>query len=225
MCDVSVYKDRAEQMDTATTLVLVRHAQALGNVAGAYVMLGGSTNLPLTEHGFTQASVLGAELLREPPPTVIYSSPLDRALQTAAPIAARLGQPVRLEPALREVLCGAVEGWPVREVETCYPREWARNASHDDPSFRWPGGESYQEFRERILDGITRIVARHPNERVMAVTHAGVISQLIGWTLGENPARWDLYRPRNASVSELLWHTSHADVLRFDDCVAATLCS
>jgi broad specificity phosphatase PhoE len=131
---------------------------------------------------------------------------------------------VVLEPALRELLCGAVEGWSVRKVEARYPREWARNADHSDPTFRWPGGESYLEFRERIMAGIMKIVARHPNERIMAVTHAGVISQLIGWTMGDHPARWDLYRPRNASVSELLWHTDHADVLRFDDCPGATRC-
>lgn len=203
--------------EAPTQFILVRHGQGTGNVSGGLLM-GGWTDLPLTANGSREARMLAARLLREAPPSVIVSSPLQRALQTALVIGERLSMPhIATEPALREIHCGDVDGWPVQRVQERYPDEWANNSRQTDPDFRWPGGESYREFRERILSAMTAIARRHRAERVLVVTHAGVISQLIGWVQGESPARWEPFRPHTASVTELDWRGTSAELVRFDD--------
>jgi broad specificity phosphatase PhoE len=204
-------------LPSATTFILVRHGQSTGNLSSGTLM-GGWTDLPLTELGSVEASELASRLLDEQLPSAIVSSPLRRAAQTAAVLGERLSiEPVVLEPALREIGCGEVDGWPVPRVQERYPDAWANNSKQTDPDFRWPGGESYREFRERVLGAIEAIARRHPGQRVLVVTHAGVISQLVGWVRGESPARWEHFRPRNATVTELRWSETSGVVVRFDD--------
>jgi broad specificity phosphatase PhoE len=204
-------------LPSATTFILVRHGQSTGNLSSGTLM-GGWTDLPLTERGSWEASTLASRLLDEQRPSAIFSSPLQRAAQTAVLLGERLSiEPVVLEPALREIGCGEVDGWPVRRVQERYPDAWANNSKQTDPDFRWPGGESYREFRERVLCAMAAIARRYPAQRVLVVTHAGVVSQLIGWVRGENPARWDAFRPRNATVTELRWSETSGEVVRFDD--------
>ena len=149
----------------ATQLVLIRHAQTASNLGGPDAVMSGCFELPLTEHGVRQAQALAARLALEPQPVVIYSSPLGRARRTAAIIAD----------------CGTVDGWPLQKVQEYFPREWAQNDEQSDPDFRWPGGESYSEFRERILQGLRAIIERHPAERVsqQLATQVGV---RFGWS-------------------------------------------
>jgi broad specificity phosphatase PhoE len=63
---------------------------------------------------------------------------------------------------------------------------------------------------------VRSIAARHPSGRVAIITHAGVISQIIGYISGVSPARWGLFRPGNASLTELAWRGSSAVVVSFD---------
>lgn len=201
-----------------TSLLLIRHAETAGNLGGADAVMSGCFDLPLTERGLCQARALGARLADEPAPASLYSSPLERARRTAALVAQRVGREVSLVPALREIDCGTVDGWPLRKVQQHYPREWALNNEQSDPDFRWPGGESYREFRERILGGLSAIIERHPSERVMVVTHAGVVSQILGARSGVSAARWGCFRPRNTSITELQVNGGELSLVRFDDC-------
>jgi alpha-ribazole phosphatase/probable phosphoglycerate mutase len=118
---------------------------------------------------------------------------------------------------LREVGCGEVDGWSIPQVQERYPDFWKVNLRQDDPDFRWPGGESYREFRGRALAAIRHIAASHPGERVAVVTHAGVICTVIGWLHGTGPAEWEKFRPGNCSVTEVDWAGDCGTVLRFDD--------
>jgi alpha-ribazole phosphatase/probable phosphoglycerate mutase len=151
------------------------------------------------------------------PAAVLYASPLLRALETARPVAHAVGAEIRLEPGLREIHCGEVDGWPVEEVRRRYPDLWEANLRQDDEGFRWPGGESYRELRERSLGAFRRIAAAHPGERILVVTHAGVISQVLGCLHGINPSRWECYRPGNCSLTELDWEGETGRLVSFDD--------
>jgi broad specificity phosphatase PhoE len=205
-------------MRVATTFLMVRHGQSTGNLSGGTLM-GGWTDLPLTEQGLKEAGALAKRVASERFPDAIFSSPLQRAVQTAAVLGRQLPKrPVVLDPALREIGCGQVDGWPTKRVEACYPGEWTRNLQQIDPDFRWPGGESYREFRQRILAWMNAMARRYPGQRLLVVTHAGVVSQLVGWLRGESAARWEPFRPRNTSVTELRWQEPYVDLVRFDDC-------
>jgi alpha-ribazole phosphatase/probable phosphoglycerate mutase len=200
----------------STRLVLVRHGHTLSNGSPGGMRLSGWTDTPLSELGLREADLV-AEALRGAPCAALYASPLERALRTAAAIGAALRLPVRVEPGLREIHCGAVDGLGVEQVRREHADAWRRNAEEADEEFRWPGGESYREFRARCLRAVRAIAARHPGERAVLVTHAGLVSQVLGWASDQSCARWSAWRPRNASISALDWSPRGRRIVAFDE--------
>jgi broad specificity phosphatase PhoE len=203
-------------MQLLTTLLLIRHGHTRGNASGPHVQMSGWTDLPLSARGEREAQAIAAYLARIVRPCVVYTSPLERALRTAAAIAEPCDAPIARIAGLREINCGQADGLTLAEVEERYPREWAKNLAQTDPDFRWPGGESYRELRVRAWTALAAIAALHPGECVVAVTHAGVISQVLGRMHGESAACWAAMRPRNASLTELVWSGDTARIARFD---------
>jgi len=203
-------------MSRAARLILIRHGHTSSNSSGG-LRMSGWTDTPLSDRGRRQVSCLARRMSSEPA-AVLYSSPLLRALETAGPVAEAAGAALRLEPDLREIHCGVVDGWAVEEVQRLYPELWETNMRQEDESFRWPGGESYRELRERSLGALRRIAAAHPGERVLVVTHAGVISQAVGYLRGTGPARWERHRPENCSLTEVGWEGESGRLVSFGDC-------
>jgi broad specificity phosphatase PhoE len=125
---------------------------------------------------------------------------------------------MRRLPSLAEIDCGELEGLPLADIRERYPDLWLRNEAQEDETFCWPGGETYARFRIRVMTAVRRIAALHEGERVLVVTHAGVVSQILGSIAGQNPARWENFRPGYGSVTEVLWCGNSGHVARFDDC-------
>jgi len=203
--------------ESPATLILVRHGHTEGNEVGPEVRMSGQTDLPLSPLGRWQAEALRNRLAAGPPAAAVYSSPLVRAEDTARRLAGEHLGPLRLVEALQEVDCGDADGMTIAEVQARYPVLWEQNQSQLHEEFRWPGGETYSLFRRRSLEAIHWIAARHPGERVVVVTHAGVIGQLLGALHDLSAARWDAYRPGNCSVTEVEWQGDTGLILRFDD--------
>lgn len=178
-------------------------------------MLSGTTDLPLTELGHRQASAL-AHAGAFDRVDHVYASPLSRALATAAPVAEHVELDVVRRPGLEEIHCGELDGIAIDAVRTRFPAVWATNEAQCDDTFRWPGGESYLELRERSVATVSEIASTHRGARVAVVTHAGVISQLIGAIRGVPPARWSAFRVGNASITELDWGPGGGSVVAFD---------
>lgn len=201
-----------------TRLLLIRHGHTAAN-SGAERLMSGWTDFPLSPLGRRQAEALSRRLAMEPAVSALYTSPLQRATGTARALTGLRPPPGAFHPLddLREVGCGEVDGWPVSQVMKQYPGLWEANLRQDDPGFRWPGGESYREFRERCLAAVRRIAAAHPGERIAVVTHAGVVCTVIGWLHGTGPAQWEKYRPGNCSLTEVDWLGDRGTVIRFDD--------
>lgn len=175
----------------------------------------GWTDVPLSPRGRMQVERLCHRLQRGAPFEAIYSSPLARASETARPLAQCGLGPLRLDPALREISCGALDGVAIGDIQRQFPDLWRDNCRQRRDDFSWPGGESYRDFRERCIGAVRRIAAAHPGGRVAIVTHAGVISQLIGSLRGLSAAAWEPFRPGNASISELAWRGSRGLVVMF----------
>lgn len=201
----------------ATRFLLIRHAHTHANAGGAHVPMCGWTDVPLSPEGERQVQALCNHLKRAPALEAIYSSPLRRASGTAAPLASSRSRPLRLCDALREIHCGEVDGVAVSEVQQRFSELWQANLRQEDPGFRWPGGESYTEFRSRSLETVRALAAEHAGRTVALVTHAGVINQIVGSIQGISPARWEPYRPRNSSVTEVLWEGESGVLVDFDD--------
>ncbi len=200
-----------------STLVFIRHGHVADNDVGEHARLCGWSDPPLSPLGQQQAVALRLVVAREPAVAAVYASLLCRARETGQVVADVLGLPLRLRRSLREIGCGSVDGWPLWLVRRRYPELWAANLAQTDDAFRWPDGESYQAFRARALRGVRRIAAAHPGERVIVVTHTGVITQLLGELHGTSAARWDTFRVGNASITELQWQHGPDTLLRMND--------
>ena len=199
-----------------TTLSLIRHGHTDGNGRPG-ARLSGRTDVPLSHRGREEVRCLQSRLAGSQAFAAIYSSPLSRAHDTASSLAeAGLG-PVQLCRGLQEIDCGSLEGMPLSEVRLRYPELWEANLRQTDEDFRWPGGESYREFRSRCLRTVRALVRSHPGARVSLVTHAGLVSQVLGYLAGLSPACWGPFQPGNAGITVLRWSHGTARVLTFDD--------
>ncbi len=151
-----------------TTLLLVRHGETDWNRDERFQ---GQADPPLNQTGRAQSVDLSVTLAAETL-SAVYSSPLQRAFETATIIAAAHGLEPSTVDALREMYDGSWEGLTRTEVEERFPDQYARWLEHE----RGPDdGESYPELGGRVVPALLEIAAAHPNERILAVTHAGPI--------------------------------------------------
>lgn len=197
-----------------TTLCLIRHAHTNANELGDTPAMAGWADIPLSTQGEAQLEVLRQQFDTRGTELVVYSSDSTRTVRTAEAIAA--GRTITPLRSIREISCGIVDGWMISDVKVRFPDLWRVNASESDPHFSWPGGESYIEFRTRVLQALGGIARRHPGGRVVVVTHAGVVSQVIGHIKGTSAAAWSQWRPGNCSVTTIQWHDGPA-LIDFDD--------
>jgi broad specificity phosphatase PhoE len=119
------------------------------------------------------------------PVAAVYSSPLQRAYNTALPIAARHGLEVQTLDDLRESNFGTWEGLSHAEVVARSPEDaqqlhtWEQNASVAPP-----GGESFEAMQERVCAVVERLVQAHPDQTIVLVSHVGPIKVLLCAALG-----------------------------------------
>ncbi len=154
-----------------TRLVIARHGETEGNRSGVHQ---GHTDSPLTAAGRTQAVQLAEELRRRyPEASAVYSSPLGRALSTAAAAAEPLGLSVAVEPDLIEGSLGDWEGLTGEQFDRL--GFWAKVKA--DPDYTAPGGESFRECGRRAAGVFERLARRDRSATVIVVTHQGPICQ------------------------------------------------
>jgi probable phosphoglycerate mutase len=166
-------------MTEPTTVWLLRHGETEWNVEGR---MQGHNDSPLTDYGLAAARAVARRLLNAAP-SVIYTSDLGRAHRTAEEIAGATQVPVRTEARLREKNNGIFEGLTQAEVAERYPDEFARYKQRR-LDYAPPGGESTAQLRDRAYATLTDLAARHPGERIVVVTHGGIISVFMRTLLG-----------------------------------------
>jgi broad specificity phosphatase PhoE len=167
---------------SVTRLFLVRHGATTATEEDRF---SGSTSAALSEEGRWQAARLGERLARQNI-TAIYSSPLSRALETARIVAGHC----RLEPVtregLREIDHGHWEGMKREDVERQFSPEYA--AWEADPfTFAPLGGESGVAVLARALPVIREIVAAHPGQQLLVVSHKATLRLVLSSLLGFDP--------------------------------------
>lgn len=185
--------------DQATLLLLIRHGETEWNRSSR---IQGHTDIALNARGQAQA-VAVADALRDTEIHAIYASDLQRARETAAPIAAHQGLSLRTDAGLRERSFGAFEGSSFAQLQEIHPQEcerWRRR----DPTFAAPGGESLEVFYERVTSTVMRIATAHPGQTLAIVTHGGSLDCLHRCATGQSldaPRTWEL---RNAAINRVL---------------------
>lgn len=188
-----------------THLYLIRHGQTESNVAG---LLHGATDVPLNPYGLRQAERVALRIQEMTDLHALYSSPLQRALQTAQAISRLIDLPLHLHPGLAEINFGSIEGATVAELRESHPELHERFLDHNDPDVRFPGGESRSEFGNRIESALDDIINAHRGKRVIVVAHGGVIGRAASMFLGERPGDWQNYSVANCSVTHFEIATS-----------------
>ena len=155
---------------------LVRHAQSVWNASG--LVQGQATAPGLTARGRAEAAGL-AERLAGSGAGLVLSSDLRRAVETARPIAQRLGVPQITDAALRERALGVAEGRP---ADLLGPGD----SGHDgervvDADARPAGGESLRELYERVAAWLSRLRDSPPAPVTVVVTHGGFLRVTRAW--------------------------------------------
>lgn len=194
-------------------LILVRHGVTAWNKVRRFQ---GQIDIPLDDEGRDQAARAGRRLAREPV-SAVYSSDLGRARQTAEAIASALALPLRTDTGLRERHYGAFEGRTHDEIRVADPEAWARWHARE-PDYVLPGGgESLQTFNGRVRTTLRTLARRHRGERVVAVTHGGVLDCAYRLASGlplSAPRTYDLL---NASLNRIAWDDEGFRVLAWAD--------
>jgi broad specificity phosphatase PhoE len=139
--------------------------------------------------------------LSTPRVAAVYTSPLVRAVKTARAVA-RVHQLAPIEvAALREIDLGEVNGLEFDE----FPSELQQGLLHEPWQVRFPGGETYAELQLRVCAAVDRIVAAHPGERVVVISHAGSIrAALARWLMMDDDAIFRIDQ-RHASLNVVDW--------------------
>ena len=151
-------------------LHFIRHGETAWNVERR---MQGHTDVPLSPRGLEQAEELAASLAGRPI-GAIYSSDLRRALQTARPLAERLGLDMNVTPALRERNFGTAEGRTDEEIAAVLGPD--RDAWWRNPDSRHDGGETRRDVWARISGFLDELLTHPPADEIAIVSHGGAIN-------------------------------------------------
>jgi probable phosphomutase (TIGR03848 family) len=197
-------------------LLLIRHA--MNDWVGKRVA-GWTPGISLNEEGQTQATRL-SEWLESVPLEAIYSSPLERAMETAEPIASSHGLDIEIRDSIGESRYGELDGKRIEEIfKSELWEQWLRHPSRT----RFPGAETTYEVQVRVVAALEQILQEHPEGNIALVSHADPIRVAVAHYIGlpldlvgrlwVSPAsvttmRFDEWGPR-------LTHLSHTGSLDF----------
>ena len=187
-----------------TELILIRHGNAV-RINGDYF------HAPLTSLGQEQAAQTG-QYFSAPENHLdgIYSSPLRRTQETAKIIGAKIGLDPELRPGLKEVMFFETPALVILEILSIFDPVEDYLDARVGMSIRWP-------IEGRVSAVLLDILAKHPNQRVAVVAHAGVISAALSWYLPEKRWRWWRTTVSNCSLTRFKVDGNRAELLAIND--------
>jgi len=194
-------------------LILVRHGESLWQAEDRYA---GSTDVPLSSRGREQAERL-ATWSASADLTAIWSSPLSRTRETAAPAERTTGLTAHIDFRLKEVDFGRGEGLTAAEIERSFPEAFA--AFQSDPAVHYlPGGEDPHRATQRAIACFKEIEMEHPGGRVLVVSHSTLIRLALCELIGVPLSRYRSAFPSvtNAALTEIRLEGERASLLRFN---------
>jgi broad specificity phosphatase PhoE len=168
-----------------TQIYLVRHGQTQWNREEIF---RGTTDVPLNESGMREAC-LAAEALKNKPIKSVYSSPLDRAKETAAAIARLHELEVRITDGLKDLCFGEWQGVSHQAVREQYPDLYCQWLQEPD-MVTFPGGESLGVLKSRAVEAVKETVLNHPEDAIVMVSHRVVNRVIICGLVGIDLSRF-----------------------------------
>ncbi|MDD3193263.1 MAG: histidine phosphatase family protein [Oscillospiraceae bacterium] len=196
-----------------TTVYLVRHAKSVGNTERIFQ---GCSNLGLSVEGQAQLPQL-AERFREVLLDAVYSSPLQRAVQTAQAVNQYHRLPIQTDKGLCEIFAGQWEMQRFSDLPVAFPAEW-RLWTEDESHFCAPGGESILQVHERMSRTIDRIAAKNEGRTVAIVSHGCALRCYLCHALGLPIEKiGEIPLSKNTAVSRVIYNGGRIQVDYYDD--------
>jgi probable phosphoglycerate mutase len=193
-----------------TLLFLARHAVTAETGS---MLSGRKPGIDLSERGREQAAALG-ERLAALPIAAVYASPIERTMQTAAPVAERHGLQVRALPGVLEADYG---GWTGGKLGDLAKEELWRTVQRAPSRARFPDGESLAEMQVRMVAALEAVVADHPGVMVVVVSHADPIKSAIAHYTGMHLDHFQRIVVSPASVTVLSLSAHGAAMVKCND--------
>lgn len=160
-------------------LLLIRHGE--NEFTKKHKLAGYTPDVHLNERGQSQAQAL-ADALKEVPIKAIYSSPLERALETAAPIAAARKLEVQVEPRLIETNVGR---WQGRSLASLRLQKHWKVVQNAPSRAQFPEGETFYTCQARVVSALDSISSKYkPQELVACIFHADPIKLAVAHYIG-----------------------------------------
>jgi probable phosphoglycerate mutase len=199
-----------------TDIILIRHGETDWNRVRR---LQGHWDIALNELGHRQASALARALSSEKP-TAIYASDLQRARDTAQAVADRHQITVSIDARLRERCYGAFEGLLYDDIDGHFPQAFAQWQARELHA-RFPAGErqaeTLHEFSARAVAVVTELAQRHDNEKIIIVSHGGVLDCVYRAAYGMDLLVERQFDMKNAAINRLHWNGTQMTVLQWAD--------
>ncbi len=161
-----------------TVLLLIRHA--VNDWVNKNKLAGWTVGVHLNDEGWRQAEML-AERLGPVPIAAVYSSPLERAMETAEPLARAKGLTVEVRDRLGETQYGE---WTGQSLEELSKTELWKVVQHYPSGVYFPGGETLREMQTRMVNELEDIGRSHPGQIVAVVSHADPLKAVVAHYAG-----------------------------------------
>ncbi len=197
----------SKQSPPATTVLLVRHGQT---PTTGTILPGRAAGLHLADDGVRQAEAVAERIGALKRVDAVYSSPLERAKETAAPIAKACGLRTRTARGLFECDFGE---WTGRALAELYKLPEWQTVQRAPSMFRFPGGESFTEMQTRMVTSLDTLRAAHPGGTIVCVSHADTIKAAVAHAMGTHLDLFQRIVISPASVTAIVWSAGGPVVL------------
>jgi probable phosphoglycerate mutase len=191
----------------STLILLVRHGQT---ATTGKVLPGRAVGLHLTDTGRAEAEGVARRLGEFKKVAAIYASSLERARETAAPIAAALQNKVQIHKGLLECDFG---DWTGARLSTLMKKPEWKTVQRAPSAFRFPNGESFTEMQSRMVNALDDIRTRHRGEVVVCVSHADPIKAAVAHAIGTHLDLFQRIVISTCSVSAIAFSSTGPVVL------------
>ncbi len=192
-------------------ILLIRHAENDYTRTGK--LAGHLPGVYLNKAGQEQAQALAARLSKAPV-KAIYSSPLDRALETARPVADALKLEVHACEGIREIEYGAWTGRSLKQLART--KLWA-DVQRRPSRMQFPGGETFLAVQVRAVQAVEELARAHPKDLVAAFTHGDVIKLVVAYYLGQPLDLFQRLVVSTASITALHLGQGQPALVKFND--------
>ena len=198
--------------DTPTRVLLVRHGMT--DYVKTRCLAGWTPGVSLNEYGRAQANALANRLATEAI-AAIYSSPLERTVETAEAIAACHRLPVVTMEGIAETRCGE---WTGQLVEELTKSDLWKTIQIAPSRARFPGGESFREIQSRMVSALDELIQAHPEQTIVIVSHSDPIKLAVAFYIGQPLDLFQRIVIQPASITELEFSAFTPRLLRTNDC-------